>query len=451
MATNINLQTTGVDKSYLRAACASIGLPRASQPAHLVTHLVCGDDPPRRTLKLLHALARGAWVLPPRWLSESVAAGYPLPPSQFEIHGLLPACREARRRHDRGEPGVLAGRRIAIVGATGIPRDDLAVLLTGAGAELLADHERGARGSATAPQLEVVSESGARLPLSEAEVLGAIMDARALLVATPPAPPAEVEEARSGRQGSDESLMCRAAPEAAAETPASCDADSGGGGPGGKRRRRAGKENDDDDREPCPPGRGQRRGRGLTSEGAAASAEASAASAAPPPPLELEAGRRVVFLPRPGQPGRQADSYWLHEDALALYRKRLPRCNVDVQRVDFLGVMAERGTTAVLRQGDATLAACTFVPHLSARFAEVLLLATSARHQRRGHSSALLGAVETHLKQRGVRWLAACAGLDCTAFWAKRGYCADACLPPEAWSLLVDGFGDSRVMSKEMA
>tara|TARA_B100000795_G_C22364197_1_gene273623 strand:+ start:80 stop:238 length:159 start_codon:yes stop_codon:yes gene_type:complete len=49
-----------------------------------------------------------------------------------------------------------------------------------------------------------------------------------------------------------------------------------------------------------------------------------------------------------------------------------------------------------------------------------------------------------------VRWAAACAGIDVTSFWARRGYCADACLPPEAWALLVDGFGNSRVMSKEI-
>ena len=56
-------------------------------------------------------------------------------------------------------------------------------------------------------------------------------------------------------------------------------------------------------------------------------------------------------------------------------------------------------------------------------------------------------ALSTHA---GVRWAAACAGIDVTSFWAKRGYCADACLPPEAWALLVDGFGNSRVMSKEI-
>ena len=50
-----------------------------------------------------------------------------------------------------------------------------------------------------------------------------------------------------------------------------------------------------------------------------------------------------------------------------------------------------------------------------------------------------------------MRWAAACAGIDVMPFWAKRGYCADACLPPEAWALLVDGFGNSRVMSKEIA
>ena len=37
------------------------------------------------------------------------------------------------------------------------------------------------------------------------------------------------------------------------------------------------------------------------------------------------------------------------------------------------------------------------------------------------------------------------------AFWAKRGFCADACLPPEAWALLLDGFGNSRVMSRQLS
>jgi hypothetical protein len=58
--------------------------------------------------------------------------------------------------------------------------------------------------------------------------------------------------------------------------------------------------------------------------------------------------------PHPSQGGRRAAAaatYWGEEDALALYRRRLPACNVDVgggsRRADFLGHMVERGITAL--------------------------------------------------------------------------------------------------------
>ena len=48
-----------------------------------------------------------------------------------------------------------------------------------------------------------------------------------------------------------------------------------------------------------------------------------------------------------------------------------------LRRTDFLGGMVERGTTVLLRHGETTLAACTFVAHPASQFAELLLLATS--------------------------------------------------------------------------
>ena len=66
---------------------------------------------------------------------------------------------------------------------------------------------------------------------------------------------------------------------------------------------------------------------------------------------ELDGGGK----PHPSQGGGRAAAavaYWGEEDALALYRKRLPACNVDVgggsRRADFLGHMVERGITALL-------------------------------------------------------------------------------------------------------
>ena len=46
-----------------------------------VTHLVCGDE--RRTLKLMLAVANGAWLLSPQWVTASLEAGRWLPESRF--------------------------------------------------------------------------------------------------------------------------------------------------------------------------------------------------------------------------------------------------------------------------------------------------------------------------------------------------------------------------------
>ena len=46
-----------------------------------MTHLVCGDE--RRTLKLMLAVANGAWLLSPQWVTASLEAGRWLPESRF--------------------------------------------------------------------------------------------------------------------------------------------------------------------------------------------------------------------------------------------------------------------------------------------------------------------------------------------------------------------------------
>ena len=77
----MNLQASGLkDKGWLRRQCDAINL-RVNQPAHRVSHLVVAL-PPRRTLKLLYALANGAWVVSEQWLTDSVAHGGPLPPDE---------------------------------------------------------------------------------------------------------------------------------------------------------------------------------------------------------------------------------------------------------------------------------------------------------------------------------------------------------------------------------
>ena len=59
-------------------ACSTRSSP-ADPPQ--VTHLVVGDE--RRTLKLMLAVANGAWLVSPQWVTASLEAGRWLPESQF--------------------------------------------------------------------------------------------------------------------------------------------------------------------------------------------------------------------------------------------------------------------------------------------------------------------------------------------------------------------------------
>ena len=89
--------------------------------------LVVGQ-PVRRTLKLLHALSRGAWVVEASWLIESAAAGRPLDPAPFECG--IPGCRSARLRRAEGEPPVLCGLRVEVAEGTRVPTAELLAILT---------------------------------------------------------------------------------------------------------------------------------------------------------------------------------------------------------------------------------------------------------------------------------------------------------------------------------
>jgi hypothetical protein len=44
----------------------------------------------------------------------------------------------------------------------------------------------------------------------------------------------------------------------------------------------------------------------------------------------------------------------------------------------------------------------------------------------------------------------ALAGMDCLAFWEKRGYNNDFSLNPESWGALQDPFGNSKVVAKKL-
>ena len=93
-----------------------------------VTHLVL--EAPRRTVKVLHALARGAWVLKPEWLYASVEAGGWVREDSFEWGPEdLPGARAARLARVHGDLGVMSGRVVFVEMDVSPPKATLEALV----------------------------------------------------------------------------------------------------------------------------------------------------------------------------------------------------------------------------------------------------------------------------------------------------------------------------------
>jgi GNAT superfamily N-acetyltransferase len=210
-------------------------------------------------------------------------------------------------------------------------------------------------------------------------------------------------------------------------------------------------------------------------------------------------GLRAELLPTCTAQEAGGGSYFLGEDALRLYRTKLPDCDVmlpaeplddalgeggggegdpssrpqrrhrrhqgggsrqgrargggGAHTRDFLRELLEvdGARTAVLLRDDggeaALLGACTYVHHPSEGLCELFLLAT--RHAKRGHGTLLLRAVERHLQGASVRCIICLAGEDTLSFWQKKGYTQEAvALKPQWWALLRDPFGSSKLTAK---
>ena len=117
--------------------------------AQRVTHLVVGvprggedggEGRPRRTLKVLHALLSGAWLLDAAWLRQSLDPGALLPEAPFEAPAIVrafPAVRDARSLREAGSPiAPLADLALAISTADGGEERRLKRLAARAGASL---------------------------------------------------------------------------------------------------------------------------------------------------------------------------------------------------------------------------------------------------------------------------------------------------------------------------
>lgn len=130
------------DVTMLESIAATLGGALVhDDEAHTATHLVLGErgtkgapGAPKRTLKVLQAILRGAWLLSDTWLLHSLEAGELLPEAPFET----PAFRGARAAREKREQGVaiepLKGRTLAIVESDSEAYERLRLLATAAGA-----------------------------------------------------------------------------------------------------------------------------------------------------------------------------------------------------------------------------------------------------------------------------------------------------------------------------
>ncbi|KAL8590491.1 hypothetical protein ACOMHN_011704 [Nucella lapillus] len=68
------------------------------------THVVCGEA--RRTLNVLHALARGCWLVSNDWVVRSVEDGHWIKEEEYEMAEDIPMSKEARVAREAEEPGA---------------------------------------------------------------------------------------------------------------------------------------------------------------------------------------------------------------------------------------------------------------------------------------------------------------------------------------------------------
>ena len=138
--------TSHADAEVLKAIARSLGAHvLCDGAAEEATHLVLGSKTgakgggatgAKRTLKVLQAILRGAWVLTERWLFESLEADELLPEAGFETSAFVGA-RRARERRQAGEPiQPLARTSVAIVEQDAAACERLVSLARLAGATL---------------------------------------------------------------------------------------------------------------------------------------------------------------------------------------------------------------------------------------------------------------------------------------------------------------------------
>ena len=155
----IFLQTVGAEKEHLAQlrglSGTALGLNGGgvlegncydARCTHMVVHKA------KRTEKMLAGLAAGVWVLEPRWLTESAAAGRWLPEADYEFFApgdvttpfgggyltlWMGAARSHRRCREQYNRGAFEGQNIVVAASDETARRIRCILLAGGATVLL--------------------------------------------------------------------------------------------------------------------------------------------------------------------------------------------------------------------------------------------------------------------------------------------------------------------------
>eukprot|EP00887_Chlorella_sp_A99_P005336 scaffold1.g5336.t1 len=179
------LALTSCESSMITLAKSAVGRLRGmrmcpeGKEAGAVTHLVIGSE--RRTLKVMLAIAAGAWLLDPSWLTASLEAGAWQPEdAHVAATRFASAAERARRSLGAGQPPLLAGEAVYVH----LP--DKAKKLMGGNAGALR-RVAAALGAAAAPSPRActlcVVVGGGRAPASLATAAAAVAEEWLLLAA----------------------------------------------------------------------------------------------------------------------------------------------------------------------------------------------------------------------------------------------------------------------------
>ena len=137
-------------RSSVRACAVSGGSSSSSRhaPQPRLTHVVVSTMPLKggrsackRTIKYLHGLLQGAWIVGTDWVTESLRLGRPAPEAAHEVSGDVNsegAPRRGREARSTAQPPLLAGRRIVLWPPfEKMTADDVSELLHDAGADVV--------------------------------------------------------------------------------------------------------------------------------------------------------------------------------------------------------------------------------------------------------------------------------------------------------------------------